>query len=348
MDRINNDFLQEAEQINSIEDIISNFHAEGIDIAQIDPSQKYWLVRTLGGQYFNHYESENFIAIGYNHIPNINGQKEHIKQNIAASLYGPTKELDDLTAAEKSNVTRIYNQLYRFYCDIKIGDMVIVPGEGFVRFGIVESDVEVHHQAEEEHSADSSKCPFHKRRKVRWIKKLRKSELDLKLFKLFYSHHAISDAGAYAEAIDRSLYSFYIKGDKITLTYRANTQHAIPGPVLASFLDSYFKAIDALSGDGTSNDITVSLHLESPGPISFATISLKAAITIGILTVVLCGGNIEVVGLKFQTDGLIEKGLQVYERLENTERQNLDSAAQRLQISIPPEFKSSESATSKN
>jgi len=39
----------------------------------------YWLVRTTGGAYYDHFVNKNFIAIGWNEISDVNSFKEACK-----------------------------------------------------------------------------------------------------------------------------------------------------------------------------------------------------------------------------------------------------------------------------
>jgi len=43
---------------------------------EIEASQKYWLVRTFGGKYYDHFVKNNYIAIAWNEISDL----EMIKQ----------------------------------------------------------------------------------------------------------------------------------------------------------------------------------------------------------------------------------------------------------------------------
>ena len=49
---------------------MGDFNAEKLlqDVKSIKDETNYWLVRTMGGDFYDEYVDKNFIAIGYNEI----------------------------------------------------------------------------------------------------------------------------------------------------------------------------------------------------------------------------------------------------------------------------------------
>jgi restriction system protein len=224
-------------------------------VPHISTTRKYWLVRTQGGLYYDDFKDRNFIAVGYNSIrlEDIVDAKKRVEkypENYLASVIKGriTDEKKPKYAAQ---------QLLKFAYGIKAGDIVIIPSANSrtISIGeIVSNDVYLYIDAPKSVSAkgDSKKCPFIKRKAVKWVKEVRRSELDPLLYKLLFSHHFISDGSAYDNIIDNMLHDFYVKGSQTYLVLDVETQKRISAKSLfdtGSSLLSWYS--DNSCGDAT-------------------------------------------------------------------------------------------------
>lgn len=126
----------------------------------IDSEAKYWMVRTMGGDFYKEYVEDGFIAIGYNEITlqdliQLPESDSLSREIIEAKLKNNNQEL--------KNTSYPASQLLRFMREMNIGDFVIVPAKNsqYVSFGIITSDV---YEAEDRFLHLEGLCPYAKHR----------------------------------------------------------------------------------------------------------------------------------------------------------------------------------------
>lgn len=277
----------------------------GADI--IEPGRNYWLVRTKGGRFFEDFYFNDYIAIGWNKI-NFAKSDDREEKIILEEL--KLKISDDYK--DEKIPGKPAGQIYRFIKKMKKGDIVLVPNSDskFIVFGeILEDDIYLETIENEDIDIDTLEkgllytndddnknwiepaleevgCPFEKRRKVKWLKRIDRRKLDSNLYGLLNSHGAVSDASKYSYSIDRELSSFYIKGDKAHIIQKVTTTEDVPAIELINFVSNNLNLIDLYNElfdeNISKNDVTMKLNVQSPGPIdlqgSIYTIGAIAAI----------------------------------------------------------------------
>ncbi len=321
-----------------------------IPVVEIDENQRYWLVRTQSGEYYQEFFHENFIGIGWDELdlrriyktPNEEQMIEHIKTQYP----------------DEKQPGRILNQIKRFLYDMKIGDIVLIPSHSSlcVSFGTVESDLYLEEITIEDVFA--GKCPFQKRRKVKWSKTVQREELDPYLYGLLNSHHTITDATPYSTFIDRTLHSFYIKGNSAHLILGIQKPDHIPAVELIDVLNKTLEIIPFINSLTDSNykkeDIDIRLTLNSQGIIEIVTFTSPVLILgIGVLLHYLIGGKLsgkmsitseeKKVELESSSDGLLGKFLKIKQHIGRQKLKEMElahkMAFEKLQAKLPTELK---------
>ena len=94
-------------------------------VFNVSHNVQYWMVRTMGGEYYHEFIEEGFIAIGYNEIAlseleNINPD-DHVAVNQLRNRIIETYE-------DVSKPGQIVTQLLRFCKQIRVGDVIVLPG----------------------------------------------------------------------------------------------------------------------------------------------------------------------------------------------------------------------------
>lgn len=299
---------------NTYKEILEISNSIGLKV--IDEKRNYWLVRSKSGEYFDDFYFENFIAIGWNRISDIKAIKSG-KCNIK-------KEVERFYSKEK-RPGYVANQIIRFVNEMKSGDIVLVPNKDskFVAFGeLVEDNVYIEEiedaeKLEDEYESDDDKlfeeyltenvereqCTYIKRRKVKWLKTIKREKLDPYLFRLLYSHNTISDANDYSSYIDRSLYSFFVKDREFHVIYEVTQEEDIPAIDLVRGIDNIMSSIDIFNKVTGSNydkhEVDIKINVQSPGPMEFITYCAGASFVLGFISMFLFGGNFE---FKFAKD----------------------------------------------
>ena len=289
-----------------------------LGIKVISDNRNYWLVRTDGGKYFNDFFFDEYIAIGWNKINLSEIDQGNKKQ---------TKEKIEELYPEQKRSGLIAGQLLRFVKEMKKGDIVLVPDKDsrFVAFGeIIEENVYIENtnaqeededlivdpgeeiigdDCEEDEDSDDCEededivetCLFQKRRKVKWIKTVKKHLLDINIYKLFHSHNTISIANSYAQYIERTLYSFFIKDNKVHVIFEVKKKDEVNAVELNDAIHNFLSCVDVFNEITESNfdkrDVEMKIKVESPGPIEFISYTAGSGLVIGIVTIFLFGGE---------------------------------------------------------
>ena len=288
---------------------------------ELETSRKYWLVRTFGGKYYNHFVQNNYIAIGWNELSDI----EMIE---GANKDGPDREhlfkkAKELYSKKETDQTgRIVNPIIKFVNDMNIGDVVVIPSENSkeIHFGIIKSNVNI---VKDAINLDEGLDPLYKQRTVDWVTWRDKNSVDLNLFKMLSSHYAISSADMYAESIDRTMYSFYVKGDKAYLVIKVSKEGEYEGSEIPDLINQFLGTINTynkLTGDSINkNEVKMKISLQSDGFVLFSGSLLSIAALLGI-AILFTGGDYELFKLfKLGTKGVIPT---VWGKILETREQN--------------------------
>ena len=319
----------------------SNFFLSDNTYFTIDEfsDRKYWFVRTNSGEYYTEYFNEGFIAVGLNEFKDTEFiTKAESDPSYKRALYEKIRAMvtDGTDKIVKPGL--IINQLKRFMIEMSIGDIVLIPSENsqYISFGEITGDVEVI----DESLIDDDACPYTKRRHVRWIKTIKKENLDPYLFKAIYSHHMITDVSEAAHFINRSLSNMYIKDDKAYITFNVKTTNSIHlqsiKPLLYGFLDIAEKAEFPPETIEDLKNMELKINVQSPGPVEY----IGSLQVLGVILLILFlvkwhsasetakkqGGEVDLsIGLK---------GISLKQKFEPPANTSYEDLAKKLQITL--------------
>ena len=308
----------------------------GIDV--FDENRNYWLVRTQGGLYFDDFYFDSFVGIEWDEIV-----PEHTIDNI-----DEMKAIVEAKYPEESRSGYVAGQIYKFVNEFKHGDIVIIPNKDSKRFAfgeIADDNIYIHEITDQDrfqmflNDEDSEKAILKKRRKVKWIKTISRSELDPYLQSFIYAHHTIVDLKPYELYIDRTLSSFYVKGNEAFYTQRVQKEANIPFDDLAdlfsynkniiAFVNKYIEGCEIFRGE-----IISKIAVQSKGPVQLKGPLMKI-LAIGTVSMFLCGGHIKINikdGIDIGSDGivkLVDTAINAYDVIsthqENRELQELQA-----------------------
>ncbi|WP_366160536.1 hypothetical protein ABXS71_16745 [Bacillus infantis] len=331
-----------------------------VNVPIIDPGRKYWLVRTNAGDFYDEFFMENYIGIGWNKIKLTDLKINRPLADIVSEKYDE----------ERHNY--VANQIIKFTKQINKGDIVLIPSRNsfYISFGeVIESDAyedesipDNLEDPEEVMDVDfDGRCPYKKRKKVKWLKTVRRDSMDPYLYKVIYSHHTISDATPYAAYIDRLLHSFFVKGSKAHFILEVQKKKEINAIPLINLINGTLRFPEyyhAATGDNEVSpaNVDIKLNVQSPGPIELIG-NIKTIFIIAASYVAIFGGNIKIVGFEFQTDGFLGKLMQFFndrhsrdieakrvgleERQVSMEEEKLRNALEELEINLPAEISNS-------
>ena len=191
-------------------------------VQTVSHSSSYWMVRTMGGEYYNDFVENGFIAVGHNDIllKDIN--------DILTNENTAMKNLRKIVANLHPEINRpghVASQLIRFCHEIKPGDIVVVPGYSSFNLSICRVKSAVY---EEPNIVEGNgRCPFMKRIDVDILKSTSRTVLPPKAQLMFNSRHPISDISEYAAYIDSTQFDFYNKDDETHIVLRIKTENEV-------------------------------------------------------------------------------------------------------------------------
>lgn len=298
-----------------------------IPIVNINPERNYWLIRTSSGDYFDEFFLGNFIGINWNEF---NDPQHFTEENKERTTFRIAE-----TYKDNKQPGHTFGQIKRFFHEIKTDDIVMIPSKDskHIGFGIVKSDYFISKKSQTE--LDEGECSYEKRRHVQWIKTVDRRKLDPYLYKMMHTHLTISNANDYADAIDRTMYSYYYKGDKAHLVLNVKQEKDIPLIDLLEALQAPLEIIDLIQNptdperDFNKRDLDAKLRVQSPGVIELVSSggAFLLVVALGIVIVGFVGGKIKFNATKDKVEGeMSTEGL--FEKIIKIRQQNIDNNKQ--------------------
>lgn len=325
-------------------ELIPTLNAYAKQIPVIDSNRNYWLVRTGSGEYYQNFIDGKYIALSYDEI-----RLSVIKALLSKKGGRGSEALSKIikkTYLDEKRPGYVVSQLQRFVFEIKKGDIVIIPSKNSTHlyFGEV-----LDSNAYELQEKDD--CPFLKRKKVKWIKHIQKRNIEAELYKLIFSHIAISNANNYAIYIDRILHDLYTKGNKTHLVIDVKTKNKINVDTFYDF-GELFRIVEDICQEEkiVIKDFNIKSKVQSPGYFEITAITAIGALTIGLILVAIAGGGFKFkasftkekkeLNAEFKTDGILEKiRFALNSKSRRKERAKIvESAIKKMKIESPEDL----------
>lgn len=281
-------------------------------ITRFSSTRSYWFVRTQGGDYYDTFIQNSYIAIGYDNIrlSTVKGAYENSKGKIA--LVEAIKE----RFPDENRPGYIATQIIDFTYNIKQGDIVIIPSasSGSISIGEVVSTPVY----EVDKRLSDQDCPFLKRKEVKWIKlELTFEEIDTQLIKLKYHQRTVSKIPEdLTPFIDRTILPLYIKDDNAHLALNVRKKDSQPAYMLFSTWAELLELSEEFGNEKgleiNKEDFDLRINVQSPGTIEFITYTVIGIVTLSVIVAALIGAEIETKSgylkfqLKFKSGGLLK------------------------------------------
>lgn len=310
------------------------------NIREIDSERRYWLVRTMGGSYYQNFVEMGYIAIGFNEITLSDLKQLPNDIDIARDTLKP------IIAQKLPNVTNqsyFGSQIVRFYKEIKVDDVVVVPDRlsHRVKFGIVKGEV---YEATIAHIDGA--CQFTKRRKVEWFMERVRYALNPKLQLMLNTRHIITDIDDYANYIDSLANDFYLKDGETNMVLHINTEESVFANdffVIKDILSLFDDFCHEYSIDCSSNDFAFKVQMQSKGNAQFSTKKIASATVLGLFIIGINGGGIRVktgnVDLDVSTRGILEHISDYLDREKDRDiKDTIKAKIGKLELSKPEDL----------
>ncbi len=215
-----------ASSFNQIEELGDIFN-----IPVASDSQQVWFIRTSGGDYYDDFRFNNFVAIGWDKIPaewvikkplfspdsDNNGNEAH--QLLSEKDF--KNRVSDLYPDEK-RPGLVYGQLNTFYNVMHVGDWIVIPSKGTqdLTIGIL-GDI-IHEEFEDRKVIPDQEyaiCGYIHKRSVSWQRELPAS-YDIYLQKSLRAQQTISNITDISSLVFRHLYPVYVVNNEVRITFQ--------------------------------------------------------------------------------------------------------------------------------
>ena len=310
-------------------------------VFNVSHNVQYWMVRTMGGEYYHEFIEEGFIAIGYNEIAlseleNVNPE-DHVAVNQLRSRVIETYE-------DVSKPGQIVTQLLRFCKQIRVGDVIVLPGYSSYEISLCRVTGNVYEEVNLDTRID--KCLFAKRLPIEVVRITTRLSLSPKAQMMFNSRHAISNIDGYAMYIDNSMMDYYDKDDETHVVLKINTDDEVSASAffdfynLMSLTEEFCQENDI---EGTAKDTVMKVQMESKGVLHFISSkkAFLALLSLGILFI--NGGGLKVhcgnFDIDLSTQGVFGAYSEYLDRKMDREvKQSIKNSLDTLQIKTPEDF----------
>ena len=321
--------------------MIENIECLNEYVQVINNENRYWMVRTMGGSYYDEFVEEGFVAIGHN---------EFLLHNIRSLVEDDKLALRELRAKVVElygNVERpghIASQLLRFCRKISVGDILVIPSSSSeICICKVTGDVYEEVDARE----NNGRCPFMKRIPVTILEKTYRYLLPVKAQLMFNSRHPISDISGYAMYIDSMVSDYYNKDGETHIALKIDTDDDVSVSAFYAIQQLFNITEDFCRGngiDGSANDVIMKVQMESKGSLHFISTKKSFLALVGLGILFINGGGLKIESGNFKldlsTDGIFKKYDEHLDRNVDREiRVSIKNSLDQLKIKTPEDYK---------
>jgi len=281
-------------------------------LTKIELKKRYWLVRTMGGLYYNDFIKNNYIAISYDPIKLSDIAKGNTKDDTGKKILAG---IVSKAYPKEQRPTYIATQLLDFAYNLKKGDTVIIPSHSsdYIAIGIV---LENASYIGERKTEDEKECPFEKRKKIKWLKvNLNLEKLDSNLLHLKYTRRTITEIDEYTSGlIERIVSPLFIKNDDAHLSLTLEKDDSVKAvDLFETWLDLFQLTEDFAIEEGIEakkSDFDIRINVQSPGVVEFISYSFMGIVILSTFVAAVIGADFEadtkLFKFKFKSDGLLK------------------------------------------
>lgn len=259
------------------------------NIPVIKKGTRYWIVRAgIEHMFYNQFFYDNCIAVGWDRIDNIEIIKnisEIDKLKDIVKIKYPELEKNRSKTSYNRKISDISKKIFRFINEIKEGDIIVTPGGDEVLIGQIVSKPYLVNCYNKETTDSDLIGSLNKARKVNWLKRIKKSDLEPNLRLILGVYHGIAHINSLQviTEINRSLYNFYISEDREHSIFRIIEEKEVDFKKYAYFINTTNNLYNILKTDNEKSNLSIKTNVQSPGPIELiGDLGLVSSIVLGL------------------------------------------------------------------
>lgn len=280
------------------------------DIPVASESQQVWFIRTSGGEYYDDFRFNNYVALGWDEIPAEWIARKPLfirtdESNETKFLYPLSEQefkrrVSDLYPDEK-RPGLIYGQLNTFYNVMRVGDWIVIPSRSTQDLSIgILGDI-IHDDIKDRKiilDKEYVHCGYSHKRSVDWQKELPAS-YDVYLQKSLRAQQTISNITDISGLVFRHLYPVYVVNNEVRVTFQKTTEGELNVKSNIDLIGSVIDIAERIAGlykvESFGKDFTMKTAVGSPGIIELIIpmLNSEAPIVVGAIMLWLLLGKFD-------------------------------------------------------
>lgn len=306
------------------------------NVTEIPEQTRFWMIRTQQGYFYDEFLAKGFVALAWNNIDQATDVSESAKEYLKDDIMMKFPEI--------IRPSTVINKCTNFIYEVKEGDILVIPNKGsqYITFAtagayfedasktvvlekavinrIKNKDVDIH---------DVS-CPYKKRRKIKLLRSIKSSDVNISLYRAISNYHGISNLDNYAYQILNELHNCYSYKEYTALVYNVRKTTPIKPRELNRLI---YGNIECLCSIIPEDYISTQIDLHSPGDVIYMLENIydfaKDNWTVIFALLIFFGGGS---ALSFKVPGLIDIIKNILSTPEELRTKRLDNDYKALQI----------------
>ncbi|EOW0801752.1 hypothetical protein ACN2MB_002675 [Vibrio parahaemolyticus] len=218
------------------------------EIYEVPTNRRYWMVRSSGGHYYNHFTSNNCIGIGHLNVLDLESKAAGEFNSTEAELRHALRQKGfEKKRFDKYN--RQLNQAAKFIHEMAIGDWIVTVGQAGYRYGVITTEAYIEREPvvlEGEARGYRGDADMHLRRDVNWGPVIRREHVPYGLAQAFKARQTVTCLDEHWQALCHTLYPAFAQGDELYLSVKIGTDKPIGSYSIGTLL-TLFSEIEVLA-----------------------------------------------------------------------------------------------------
>lgn len=274
-------------------------------------TQQVWFIRTSGGDFYDDFRFNDYVAIGWDKIPAewiikkplfAKADYDHNDDEKAPLYPLSEKEFKRRVTDLYPDETRpglVYGQLNSFYNVMRVGDWIVIPSKSTqdLTIGIL-GDI-LHEEIKERKVVpdnDYANCGYTHKRFVAWQQEIPAS-YDIYLQRSLRAQQTISNITDISGLVFRHLYPVYVVNNEVRVTFQKITEGELNALSNIELIGSVINIADQIASlykvEPFNKDFTMKTAVGSPGIIELIIpmLSSSAPMVLGAIMMGLLLGK---------------------------------------------------------
>ncbi|MEZ8384399.1 hypothetical protein BH582_15080 [Vibrio sp. 10N.222.47.A9] len=218
------------------------------EIYEVPSNRRYWMVRSSGGHYYNHFTSNNCIGIGHLNVLDLASKPAGEFNSSEAELRLALRQKGfENKLFEKYN--RQLKQATKFIHEMAIGDWIITVGQAGYRYGVITSNPYIEREPvvlEGEARGYRGDADMHLRRDVNWGPVIRREHVPYGLAQALRARQTVTCLDEHWQALCHSIYPAFARGEELYLSVKIGTDDPISSYSIGTLL-TLFSEMEVLA-----------------------------------------------------------------------------------------------------